>query len=196
MVPVLSQSGYEVETTYDHTSLERLDELAPDVVMIYTSLGNASDGKRTGKDFTPEQATALSRWVERGNALVGIHSASVADKSLKAYHQLLGGRFENHPPQREFTVTPRHDAHPITAGINAFSVHDELYMHDNMGDGEVLAVTVHEGQMHPMLWTRKQGAGAVAYFAPGHDAKAWNVPEFRTIVTRCVQWAIASRVAS
>lgn len=194
ILPVLSQAGHQVETTYDHTSLEHLDELAPDLVMIYTSLGNASDGKRVGNDFTPAQADALSRWVERGNALVGIHSASVAGKSLTAYHQLLGGRFESHPPQCQFTVTPRHDPHPITAGIGAFQVHDELYFHDSMGDGEVLAATVHEGQLHPMLWTRRHGTGAVAYFAPGHDAKVWNLPEFRTITTRCVQWALASRV--
>ena len=62
-----------------------------------------------------------------------------------------------------------------------------------------------------MLYLKPTGAGTVCYFTLGHcrgpldmqdfvpeyptvERGAWDTPEFRTVLRRCVQWAVTGSV--
>jgi len=65
-----------------------------------------------------------------------------------------------------------------------------------------------------VLYLRHSGDGTVCFFTLGHcrgrfdvqdlgkpdlgkrDLGAWTVPEFRTILARCIDWAVTGRLAS
>lgn len=187
-VPMLADEGFAVETTHDHTRLVELDKAGFDLVVIYTSLGNADDGKRKGPDFAPQQVEALARWVAAGRGLLAVHSASVAAPSSIRYRALIGGAFEGHPEPFTFTVYPAHTRDPLTEGIGSFEVFDEFYLQTCAPDIAVHLASIYKNEWHPVAWTRREGAGRVAYFGLGHGPKAWNLPQYRTILTRMARW--------
>lgn len=67
---------------------------------------------------------------------------------------------------------------------------------------------VTDDELRPVLYLRRTGAGTVCFFALGHcrgrfdvqdlgrddlgkrDLGSWPVPEFRTVLGRCVDWAV------
>lgn len=100
----------------------------------------------------------------------------------------MGARFLSHPPQFNFTVYPMSREHPITRGIGAFAVHDEFYMHACDEDIEIHMVALDRGVAHPMVWTKPEGEGCVAYLAPGHGPRVWESPAYRQLVRQTVMW--------
>lgn len=73
--------------------------------------------------------------------------------------------------------------------------------------------TVDDDDPRPVLYTRPHGAGSVTYFTLGHcrgrfdmqdmgvddlgkiDRGSWVVPEFRTILGRCLAWGVEGALA-
>ena len=73
---------------------------------------------------------------------------------------------------------------------------------------------VANDEPRPVLYLRHSGDGTVCFFTLGHcrgrfdvqdlgkpdlgkrDLGAWTVPEFRTILARCIDWAVTGRLAS
>ena len=69
-----------------------------------------------------------------------------------------------------------------------------------------------DDEPRPVLYLRDAGAGTVCFFTLGHcrgrfdvqdlgkddlgvrDFGSWTVPEFRTILGRCIDWAVTGRV--
>lgn len=106
-----------------------------------------------------------------------------------SHHATLGGFFLNHPPLRKFTVKVR-SSHPLAANLPpAFEVADELYLVEMQGEHDVWLTTeiardpspagfgfIYEAdtsaqgdsKTRVLGYTKKVGAGAVAYVALGH----------------------------
>ncbi len=190
--PVFASAGCRVEATYD---LDRLAHLGSDtqLVISYTSLSLHREGQN---DTWPDQMTGaqiagLRGWVRQGGGLLGVHSATVAGQSGPEFGQLMGGVFVEHPPQFAFPVYPLHPEHPITAGVEAFTVHDEFYMQRMVAPVQVHMVALDRGLAHPMVWTRAEGEGRVAYVAMGHSALVWELPPFRKLLLQAAEWAVA-----
>jgi uncharacterized protein len=186
---VLSAAGCRVEATYD---LERLRQLDPSTTLVisYTSLslrptGQAGDSPEL---LSVEQLGGLRGWVRQGGGLLSVHCGTVAGKSGAEYGELFGGVFVEHPPQFSFSVYPLNRAHPITAGIEAFSVHDEFYMQRLVGAVEIHMVAIDRGVAHPMVWSRGEGAGRVAHIAMGHSAQVWDLPAYRQLFLQASAW--------
>lgn len=130
---------------------------------------------------------------------------------------LLGSQFVSHPPIAPYRVTVADSAHPLVAGIEAFEATDELYHMELHGPLHVLLETECAGPgtgfveaadapgVHPVFYLKAHGAGAVLYLTLGHcrghydlqpmldwwptvDRGAWDLPEFRTLLARGVEW--------
>lgn len=142
-----------------------------------------------GLSLTPTQEAALLRYVEHGHGLVGIHTAACVVPENRGYMELLGGTFRTHPPHGEFAVTVRDREHPISAGVEDFTIADELYITDHAPDLHVLATATHEGEEHPQAWWRDYGAGRVFYLALGHDVVAVGNPGFLALAGQGMRWA-------
>lgn len=152
--------------------------------------------------------------VESGAGLVGWHGGIVDSfRDASDYLQLVGGQFAAHPavdpgverPEGEeffrdhvirFTDLGRQ--HPITRGLDDFSLRTEQYwvLTDSLND--VLATTTHpttSGRpwhreiVSPAVWTRQWGRGRVVVVTPGHSVEVLKHPSVSTIVRRAMLWA-------
>lgn len=161
-----------------------------------------------------EAVAGLRAAVEAGTGFTGWHGG-IADsfRDSSDYLQLVGGQFATHPgkhPDRlaggpddnylDYTVqfTAEGRAHPITAGLDDFSLTTEQYwvLHDDLND--VLATTTHPApEWHPWhrpvtspaIWTREWGAGRIVVTTPGHSVDVLEHPSVRTIIERGMLWA-------
>lgn len=187
--PVLQAAGCQVEATYNLDRLLSLDS-SIDLVVSYTSLSQHREGQN---DTSPElltdaQIEGLRDWVRQGGGLLPVHSGTVAGKSAPAFGELMGGVFVEHPPQFAFCVIPLNRPHPISAGIEAFTVHDEFYMQRLVSPVDVHMVAIDRGVAHPMVWTRSEGKGRVAHIAMGHSGLVWELEPFRRLFLQTAAW--------
>ncbi len=189
MRPVFERAGYIVETTYELEALTRLDKTDCKAVLMYTCLTEQQeDGRPATLKHSDTQVTALVEWVRAGGGLLAAHAATVAGQSSPALRALMGGVFVTHPPAFAFTVYPLYRGHPITAGIEAFTVHDELYVQEYDADVEVHAVTVDRGVAYPMVWSRSEGRGRVVHIAPGHGPEVWSLKPYQRMMQQALDW--------
>jgi len=190
MTVLLEEAGCKVETTYDLDCLLGLDELGIDLLMSYTSLSPHREGydDQTPELLTDAQVNGLCSWVRQGGGLMAAHSATVIGKSDPALGELMGGVFIEHPPQFAFTVYPVYGEHPITDGIEAFTVHDEFYIEKLVGPVEVHMVAIDRGTAYPMVWSKAEGQGRVSHVAMGHSELVWDLPPFRKLMLQALEW--------
>ncbi len=189
MQPVFEQAGYTVEATYELEALTRLDKIGCKAVLLYTCLTEQlEDGRPATLKHSDAQVVALVEWVRNGGGLLAAHAATVAGQSSPALRALMGGAFVTHPPAFAFTVYPLYREHPITAGIEAFTVHDELYVQEYNADVEVHAVTVDRGVAYPMVWSRSEGRGRVVHVAPGHGPEVWSLKPYQRLMQQALDW--------
>ena len=190
MQSFLEPHGFQVEATYNLDSLSHLDENRYDVVLSYTCL---SPHREAYNDTSPEgltnaQIAGLSNWIHNGGALLALHAATVIGESDPALGELIGGVFVSHPPPFTFTVYPVFGEHPITAGIEAFTVHDEFYLETHMPDVDVHMVAFDRGVAYPMAWSKTVGRGRVAHIAPGHSLEVWDLAPYQQLVLQAIEW--------
>jgi type 1 glutamine amidotransferase len=188
MKPVLEGEGCAVEATYDLGMVHNL-KCHFDVALLYTCLGgSAQPNTPPATDFSEPQAAALTAWVHAGGGLLAAHAATVSAQANPLLRALMGGVFVEHPPQFPFTVYPLHQGHPITAGIEAFTVKDEFYMQEYDPTVQVHMAAVDRGQAYPMVWSHSAGQGRVAHIALGHGPEVWNHRSFQKLMLQAVAW--------
>ena len=130
---------------------------------------------------------------------------------------LLGSQFLSHPPIAPYTVTVADRGHPLVAGVEPFETTDELYHLERHGDLHVLLETECTGEgtgfveaadapgVHPVMYIKAHGQGAVLYNTLGHcrghydlqpladwwptvDRCAWDLPVFYELLRRGIGW--------
>lgn len=131
---------------------------------------------------------AFESFVQRGGGVLAIHSPTASFKHQPAFCQLLGGCFREHGPVEPFTVQPVDTGGGIFAGIPAFSVKDELYLHDLAPDIQVHFTTHRESGPAPMVWTRRHGQGRVCYTCPGHTSASMRLGVYQDLILRALSW--------
>jgi len=161
--------------------LEALRKL--DLIVINWTMGQ----------ITAEQSAGLLKAVESGVGLAGTHGG-MGDtfRGHCTYQFMVGGQFVDHPGGRiRYKVFIVDHADPITADLGHFEVESEQYYMHVDPSNHVLATTpvAWNGATMPVAWKRTWGKGRVFYCSVGHDAKDFDIPEVRTIVTRGMIWA-------
>jgi type 1 glutamine amidotransferase len=159
------------------------------VALLYTCLGGRKqDGSLPASPFADAQVQGLVSWVREGGGLLAAHAATVSCQSSPALRALMGGAFINHPPQSAFTVYPLSRAHPIMAGIEAFTVHDELYIQEYVASVDLHMVAVDRGVAYPMVWSKTEGKGRVAHIALGHGPEVWQLKPYQQLMLQAIRW--------
>lgn len=189
---IVGDGNRVITATYDGDALLRLHEEEVDVVAIYTCLGGAQKDGVVAEDLTAAQTTALGKWVRNGGGLLALHAATVMQEDNQLMRDLIGGRFLTHPPQFDFAVIPLASEHPITNGVGPFTVHDEFYIQEFSTDVTVPMTAENRGAVYPMVWTKDEGHGRVAYIAPGHTASTWATENYRQLLRQGVGWLAGS----
>ncbi len=128
-----------------------------------------------------------------GRPLLAVHTASICFDDWPEWGEIVGAAWSwersSHPPIGTVDIAVRTDAHPIVAGLGAFTVDDEVYgFLDEQPDLEPLASSPHGGRDHPLLWARTVRGARVVYDAMGHDTRSYDHPTHRTILRRAGLW--------
>lgn len=154
-------------------------------------------------EITPQQEQGLLSAVESGVGVAGWHG-TMGDsfRNSSQYQFMVGGQFVAHPGNIiEYTVNiTRHD-HPITQGLQDFSIRSEQYYLHVDPSNDVLATTRVsgdsvawvEGTLMPVTWTRRWGQGKVMYCSIGHTVADFDVVEALEMVKRGLIWASRAR---
>lgn len=187
---LLTKQGWTLEISYDLDRLRGLDQENQRLVILYTCFARQGEA---GESSSPEgmsetQIAALANWVRNGGALLAAHASTVLGNSSARLGDLLGGVFIEHPPLGSFTVYPLYERHPITAGLSAFAVQDELYFEQCRPAVTVHMVAVQDGWVYPQVWSKDEGQGRVAHIALGHTAAVWDLESYQRLVLQTVDW--------
>jgi len=184
-------------------------------------------------DVRPSRSAeqALVSYVSNGGRWIGLHGTNAAletpdipgpvvtPNANPDFYALLGSRFVAHPPVHEYLVSPTDISHPLTEGVEAFTVRDELYCSEMNPPVETLLATRFEGSCpsfageipagpdRPVLYLKHTGSGTVCYCTLGHcrglvdtlelphiepsvDRGSWEEPMFRRIIERALAWGL------
>jgi type 1 glutamine amidotransferase len=151
----------------------------------------------TGAERHGADVQALVDFVEAGNSLVGLHNAADSFTKDPAFIALLGGKFRTHPAPLDITTEIVDRAHPITQGVNDFTLNDELYLFSDYDPARVhlLAQTRSYGDDGPIpiAWTREPGKGRVFYLSLGHRSETFANPDFLKFFKNGTEWALFRR---
>ena len=147
----------------------------------------------------PAAEETLRQWVEGGGGVVSLHHAIAGRTGWRWwYEEVVGGRYvekgAGHPAS-----SFRHDevvrvevaaAHPVTAGIEPFVIHDETYKDLWISPRvRVLLRTNNPTSDGPVAWISPYPAARVVYVQLGHGREAHLHPSFRRLVHNAVFWA-------
>ena len=173
---------------------ERDDLLSYDVVVLYDMVQKISD----------TQKTRFMALFDKGVGLVVMHHALCSYQDWPEFRRIIGGKYLLSEEKEGEKTWPKsdyqHDVdvpvqivakdHPITAGLEDFTIHDEIYMNfRTQPDVTALITTTHPKSGKPLAWCRTQGKSRVVYLQLGHDHQAYENPSYRQIVARSIQWA-------
>jgi trehalose utilization protein len=132
-----------------------------------------------------------------GTGIVVLHHALLAFKQDTVWDTITGMTDRtiaawSHDEQLQMQVTDRN--HPITTGIDDFSITDETYDFCDVegDDSHVLLRANHPGSMSTLAWTRSHGESRVLNLVLGHDDQAWSNSTFRTLLRQGIHWCAHS----
>ncbi len=199
-LPFLKAQGFEVTISDDTTVYADAAELARTDLIVQCV---------TMSEIRGEEVKGLRAAIAAGTGFTGWHGG-IADsfRASSDYLQLVGGQFATHPskepsacaggPEDNFlphtiTLTDAGREHPITAGLDDFTLTTEQYwvLHDDLSD--VLATTTHPAPpwhpwhrpvTSPAVWTRQWGDGRIVVSTPGHSLDVLEHAGVRTIIER------------
>lgn len=206
-----------VASTYDdQDSLHRSDAL-----ITYTSDLIPLEGEQDGlQQFLREGG----RWF----ALHGTHCCLRYDREKRRwkaarvaprFFEMLGSRFEAHPPIHRFTVRPSR-SHPLVDGIEPFAVEGELHLCTFYGEHDCLLESHFSGTAKgfaksnwrsndrvPIMYLHPWEDNEVLYLNLGHacshydmqplmeyypevERGSWTQPAFYELLRRGIRWAL------
>jgi type 1 glutamine amidotransferase len=208
-------SAVRVSVAQDYSDTEAIR--AADFVISYTCDVRPTVAQAHALEAA---VTSGSRWLalHGSNAVTVPIREGLASPSLNAvFDGVIGSLFAAHPPVGPFEVRASTPQHPLVAGITPFTARDELFLMDVEQDAEPLLeatfLGVIEGVDRPnwttgdgrrtIMYRRSVGRGVVVYLALGHchgphdghpgggtERGSWELPEFSTLLRRCVQWGV------
>ncbi len=163
--------------------------------------------------YSKEQTDRFKALLEQGIGLVVLHHSTGGYKDWDDYPRLIGGKFitekegatidgKAYPPSTwdhdqtmKTTVVDRE--HPIMNGIDDFTIIDEAYGGVYVDPKtHVLLTTDNPKSTRQIAWTWRYGKSPVFVSLLGHDAKAYENPNFSRMVHQAIRWAARKKPAA
>ena len=188
---------------YDKAELPKeMDLLAPglekkyDLVLTYDT---------NNFPVSNEQRERFAELIESGMPLIVMHHSIGGYDDWLPYWKMIGGKYLHKPTEIDGKLYPvssyKHDInmnvqvvdreHPITRGIEKFTIQDEGYKGLYIREGvHVLLKTDHPDATAELAWTTRYGKGTIFVIALGHDKKSYENPYLRQILRQGIQWCV------
>lgn len=137
----------------------------------------------------------LKKRVSEGMGLSLLHFACGAFQDWSEFSEIAGRvwdpKLRGHDPYREFEVEFVDKEHPITQGLQSFSLRDELYTCLTGTKAIHVLAQAHsvvDGKDYPMAFILHYGKGRIFHTVLGHDAQAFAVPGDEELIRRGILW--------
>jgi type 1 glutamine amidotransferase len=168
-----------------------------DVLVLYDSLRQSDEAIRQ----------TLRAFVEAGKGVVILHHALV---DFQDWHwwgeEVMGGRYLFEPFKGQAPSTFKHGVdldvkvetrHPVTAGVESFSIHDETYKSLWISPkAKVLLRVDHPTSDGPVAWISPYDKARVVVIQLGHGPEAHRNENFRKLVLNAILWAAPTSAAA
>jgi type 1 glutamine amidotransferase len=142
------------------------------------------------KQITPQQTQNIISYLERGGAILAIHSAAASFKSSPDYEKIIGGKFIQHGPIKRYTIKPTCDC-PNELKLQPIQVKDELYFHQFESANTILYHTTVNGTLEPILWMKDHHPGKIMYFAPGHLSATFRNTHIQDLLSKAINFLLS-----
>lgn len=145
--------------------------------------------------ISPRTLSAFDAYVSGGGGVLAIHSVTASFKEEAHFFEIIGGRFTGHGPLETFAIQPSPGS-DVFSGLPAFSLRDELYLHELQPGLGTHFHALHQGQSVPVVWTHRYGSGRVCYACPGHRTASLQDPTYRRVLQRGLAWTAGKQEAA
>jgi len=186
-----------------HKGIEYLADTRFDLLTVnalrWEMIGEKYDPYREQEAFhiTERQRTLIRSHVERGGALLALHTASICFSDWPEWSNILGGAWEWgqswHPAPCAISVSATASSLFQPA---AFEVVDELYTDLKLSravDVELVGQCDAVDTPQPVMWRHAYGKGRVVYDSLGHDARSLSQLSHAEVLRSAVAWSLENR---
>lgn len=216
---IAEQPRLKVQVGPDYSDIEVI--CAADFIISYTCdvIPDAAQTERLceymscgGKWFALHGTNSILRFLDDGRV--------DCPRENEAFMELLGSQFLSHPPIEPYEVQISDAEHPLVAGLQPFTVDDELYLSVHHGEQKTLLHTHWVGETEnfvksqwleaeprPCMYLHPYGSGEVLYLTLGHcrgkydmqplmeeypepEFGAWKTPEYYELLRRGIRWSM------
>lgn len=174
----------------DFASSSKATREGYDAVLFFTMATAAPTDD--GPWYAGKPLTALSELGETSQGIVMLHHALVDHHKWEPWEQMTGcaGDFRDYHVGETVTTLIADAAHPITAGLESWTMTDETYeMSEPFEGSHVLLTSDHPRSMTALAWTRQYRQSRVFCYQAGHDNATWADTHFREVLARGIAWA-------
>ena len=178
----------------DHSELfEDISGWDYDVMVFYNMTQNISPKRR--KNFI--------KLLGRGVGVVALHHTMGAYQQWPEFKKIIGTKYYLNETVEDgvthgkgsflhdvdMTVRVTNKNHPITKGMQDFTIHDETYKNCWFDEkNQVLLTTDHTTSDETIGWVRRYRKAKVCTIQLGHDSKAYANSNYPQLVERAILW--------
>jgi type 1 glutamine amidotransferase len=166
----------------------------------------------SGDVLTPEQRQVFKAYLENGGSVLAIHGTGGDPEYSWSWHpeEFIRAQFIGHPmfPQfRQATIHIEDHKHPAMAFLPEYWQREEEWYSfaESPRDRVTVLATVDEteydvkdeiamGEDHPVIWHHKVSEGTVFYSALGHQASAYDEPEYQAMLEGAIKWLLEKQL--
>lgn len=161
-----------------------------DVVVFY-NFHQETPGTEPGW-WNEKMEEALVSLGDTAQGIFVLHHAVLAFPDWKPWHDLVGVpdfKFTGVKIGETVNLQVANSDHPITAGLEDWSMIDEVYAMADVSDADdILLTTDHPDSMTTLAWTRTHKKARVLCLQSGHDNDTYQEPNFQLLLERGVHW--------
>lgn len=148
--------------------------------------------------MTDEMEDAIVENVKRGMGLLAIH-CSIWNPKNKKFLTLLGVEKPiMHTKVQPALIHNLNQNHPITKGIEQFTIGDDEIFNAVMISGQYELLFNIKGEEEPIDanggWFREEGAGRIVALLPGHTTGPYQEKSFKEMMWRSAHWAMKKEI--
>lgn len=197
---IYEDSGlFQVEVTEHPEVLTEADLKKFDAVV-----SNWSSFPDTECRWPAETENALINFIKKGGGFVTFHAATTCFYNWPEFKNISTGAWidgTHHGKQSKTEVSIQNKKHPITKGMQDFTMKDELWIDAERNPSfEILGTATNKELMEkgiedqPAIMAKEFGKGRIFHSILGHGAKNMLNVKFQLLMLRATEWAASGKV--
>eukprot|EP01121_Diplochlamys_sp_Union-15-3_P018945 TRINITY_DN7017_c0_g1_i1.p1 TRINITY_DN7017_c0_g1~~TRINITY_DN7017_c0_g1_i1.p1 ORF type:complete len:318 (-),score=48.87 TRINITY_DN7017_c0_g1_i1:54-959(-) len=142
--------------------------------------------------MTDEQQLDIWNFINNGGGFLALHNSQGFYPPGGYYYKIFGGDYGGHPLPYTFTIRIENSNHPVTQGVEDFTIFDEQHFpkfYLNMSHLLLRGISPSNVESYSGWWN-EVGKGRFCYLAPGHTPQALGHPMMQKLIKNAVKWLL------